>query len=155
VYREKDPVYRAVAERLAADACFPGARLFVWGWAPAFYYEAGLRGARPAARFAVLAQAGLTDYVPGNPDEPRPRAPGGPVQAAHWDWLMADLGRTPPTYVLDTAPAGIYHWDRFPLGDYPPLDRLIAGSYERIGEVARVSIYRRRACAARVEEGRR
>lgn len=37
VYRETDPVYRRGAERLAADPCFPGSRLFVWGWAPAFY----------------------------------------------------------------------------------------------------------------------
>jgi hypothetical protein len=150
VYHEADPVYRRVAERLEADECFPGSRLFVWGWAPAFYYEAGLRGARPASRFAVLAQAGLTDYVPGNPDPPRLRVPRTPVQvAAHWDWLMADLERTRPTYILDTAPAGIYHWDRYPTRDFPPLDRLIAESYERIDDVDRVSVYRRRGCAAR------
>ena len=149
VYREADPVYRAVAERLEADECFRGARLFVWGWAPAFYYEAGLRGARPASRFAVLAQAGLTGYVPGNPDAAPSRESG--QAAAHWDWLMADLERSRPAYILDTAPAGIYHWDRYPLRDYPRLERLIAESYERNGEVARVSVYRRRGCAARRE----
>src|SRR5262245_1518442 len=42
VYRETDPVYRRTARRLARDACFPGSRLFVWGWAPAFHYYAGL-----------------------------------------------------------------------------------------------------------------
>jgi hypothetical protein len=150
VYREADPVYRTVAERLESDECFPGARLFVWGWAPAFYYEAGLRGARPASRFAVLAQAGLTGYVPGNPDGARLRAPRGPLEAAaHWDWLMADLRRTRPTYILDTAPAGIYSWDRYPLRDYPLLDRLIAEGYERTDEIDRVTVYRRRGCAAR------
>ena len=150
VYRETDPVYRAVAERLAADECFPGSRLFVWGWAPAFYYEAGLRGARPASRFAVLAQAGLTGYVPGNPDGARRREPGEPVpEPAHWDWLMADLERTPATYVLDTAPAGLYRWNRYPLRDYPRLDRYVAEGYERIGDVSRVRVYRRRGCAAR------
>ena len=117
VYRETDPVYREVAERLAADECFPGS-LFVWGWPPAFYYEAGLRGARPASRFAVLASAGLTGYVPGNPDGARRREPGDAVQApAHWDWLMGDLERARATYVLDTAPSGIYRWNRYPLRD--------------------------------------
>ena len=150
VYRETDPVYREVAERLAADECFPGSRLFVWGWAPAFYYEAGLRGARPASRFAVLASAGLTGYVPGNPDGARRREPGEPVPApAHWDWLMADLERSRATYVLDTAPAGLYRWNRYPLRDYPRLDRYVAEGYDRIDEVSRVRIYRRRGCAAR------
>ena len=149
VYRETDPVYRAVAERLEADPCFPGSRLFVWGWAPAFYYEAGLRGARPASRFAVLAAAGLTGYVPGNPDGARRREPGEPVPApAHWDWLIADLERTRATYILDTAPAGLYRWNRYPLGDYPRLDHHIAEGYDPIDEVSRVRIYRRRGCAA-------
>lgn len=150
VYREADPVYRAVADRLAADECFGGSRLFVWGWAPAFYYEAGLRGGRPASRFAVLAAAGLTGYVPGNPDGARRREPDEPVQAlAHWDWLMGDLERTRATYVLDTAPAGLYRWNRYPLHDYPRLDRYVAEEYELLDEVSRVLVYRRRGCAAR------
>jgi len=150
VYRETDPVYRAVADRLAADECFPGSRLFVWGWAPAFYYEAGLRGGRPASRFAVLAAAGLTGYVPGNPDGARRREPGEPDPApAHWDWLMGDLERTRATYVLDTAPTGLYRWNRYPLADYPRLDRYVAEGYERIDEISRVRVYRRRGCAAR------
>jgi hypothetical protein len=37
-YRESDLVYWATAARLARDPCFPGSRLFVWGWAPTFYY---------------------------------------------------------------------------------------------------------------------
>ena len=127
-----------VAERLKSDECFPG-RLFVWGWAPAFYYEAGLRGARPASRFAVLAAAGLTGYVPGNPDGARRREPDEPLLApAHWDMLMADLDRTPATYILDTAPAGLYRWNRYPLRDYPRLDRYVAEGYDLVEEVSRV-----------------
>jgi hypothetical protein len=149
VYREADPVYRAVADRLVADECFPGSRLFVWGWAPGFYYEAGLRGSRPASRFAVLAAAGLTGYVPGNPDGARRREPGEPVPApAHWDWLMGDLERTRATYVLDTAPVGLYRWNRYPLRDYPRLDRYVAEGYERIEEVSGVRVYRRHGCEA-------
>lgn len=150
VYRETDPVYREVAERLAEDECFPGSRLFVWGWAPAFYYEAGLRGAGPASRFAVLASAGLTGYVPGNPDGARRRDPGEAVPApAHWDWLMADLERSRATYVLDTTPAGLYRWNRYPLRDFPRLDRYVAEGYDRIEEISGVHVYRRRGCAAR------
>jgi hypothetical protein len=150
VYRETDPVYRAVAERLEADECFPGSRLFVWGWAPAFYYEAGRRGARPASRFAALSQASLTSYVSGNPDGARRREPDEPALApAHWDWLMSDLERSRATYILDTGPAGLYRWNRYPLRDYPRLDRYVAEGYERLDDVLRVRIYKRRGCVAR------
>jgi len=150
VYRERDPVYARVADRLAADACFPGSRLFVWGWAPAFYYEAGLRGAGPASRFVVLASAGLTAYVPGNPDGARRREPDEPALApAHWDMLMADFERTPPTYFVDTAPAGIYRWNRYPVVDYPRLQQYVAEGFERLDDVDRVRIHRRKGCAVR------
>ena len=62
---------------------------------------------------------------------------------------MADLERTRPAYILDTSPAGIYGWDRYPLRDYPRLERLVGEGYERLDEVARVSVYRRLGCAAR------
>jgi hypothetical protein len=157
VYRERDPVYARVADRLAVDVCFSGSRLFVWGWAPAFYYEAGLRGheagllaARPASRFVVLASAGLTGYVPGNPDGVRRPEPDEPALAsAHWDMLMADFERTPPTYVVDTAPAGIYRWNRYPVVDYPRLQQYVAEGFERLDDVDRVRIHRRKGCAAR------
>jgi hypothetical protein len=62
---------------------------------------------------------------------------------------MDDLERTRATYVLDTAPAGLYRWNRYPLRDYRRLDRFVAESYERIDDVSRVRVYRRRGCAAR------
>ena len=62
---------------------------------------------------------------------------------------MGDLERTRATYVLDTAPARLYRWDRYPLRDYPRLDRYVAEGYERIDEISRVRVYRRRGCAAR------
>ena len=40
-----------------------GGTLFVWGYAPVFYYHARLPA---ASRFVVLAQARLTDYISGN-----------------------------------------------------------------------------------------
>jgi hypothetical protein len=149
VYRETDPVYRKTAERLSRDACFSGSRLFVWGWAPAFYYYAGLLGARPASRFAVMAQAGLTRYVPGNLGSVRRRAPGEPDPAPiHWDWLMDDLEESRATYVLDTAPAGIYRWDRYPVADYPRLDAYLRGRYEVLDAVDGVRVFRRLGCVA-------
>ena len=154
VYRETDPVYRATVARLAADACFPGSRIFVWGWAPAFYYEAGLLGARPASRFAVLAQAGLTGYVSGNLASARGGAAGPPDPVpAHWDLLMGDLERSRATYILDTAPAGIYRWNRYPLRNYPRLDGYVRENYEALDTVGDVQIFRRRDCRAEARSG--
>jgi hypothetical protein len=146
VYQESRPVYRQLAERLSRDECFRGSRLFVWGWAPAFYYEAGLRGSRPASRFAVMAQAGLTGYTPGR----RARDGGPPTIPAirHWDWLMDDLERNRATYFLDTAPAGIYRWDHYPLRDYPRLERYVERYFDPLGSIQGVRIFRRRGCAS-------
>jgi Dolichyl-phosphate-mannose-protein mannosyltransferase len=145
VYRETDPVFRRVADRLHADACVAGATLFVWGYAPIFYYEARLP---PASRFVVLPQSRLTGYVSGNfssLDEGGPEAPG--VVPRHWDWLFEDLERSRATYVLDTAPAGIYRWDRYPLSDFPRLRDYVAAHYDDAGSVDGVRVYRRRGCA--------
>jgi len=62
---------------------------------------------------------------------------------------MEDLEQARATYVLDTAPAGLYRWNRYPLRDYPRLDRLVTGKFERLDDMSRVRIHRRRGCAAR------
>ena len=42
--------------------------MFVWGYAPPFYYYARQHGdIRPASRF-IIPQASLSGFVPGNPD---------------------------------------------------------------------------------------
>jgi hypothetical protein len=121
---------------LVRGPCFTGSRLFVWGWAPGFYYEAGLRGVRPASRFVVMAQSGLTRYVSGR-QRRTPAAHGRDPGPGHWDLLMGDLERNQATYILDTAPAGIYRWDRYPVEDYPTLDQYLAEHYEPLASVGR------------------
>ena len=147
VYRETDPVYRAVAARLAADPCAKGATLFVWGWAPIFYYYSGMP---PATRFSVLATSGLTSYVAGNLASAREEVDTRDhVDPAQWDLLMADLERNRATFVLDTAPAGLYRWNHHPVARYPRLRDYLAANFDVVATVERVSIYRRRDCAGR------
>ena len=148
VYREADPVYRRVAERLRSDPCAAGATLFVWGYAPIFYYEARMP---PASRFVVLSQSRLTGYVSGNRNSLEahgPQAPG--VVQRHWDLLFQDLERSRATFILDTAPAGIFRWDRYPLSDFPRLQAYVAAHYEDAGSVDQVRVYRRRGCGVGV-----
>jgi hypothetical protein len=142
VYRERDPVFRRVADRLRADPC-PGP-VFVWGWSPTIYYYAGLP---LASRFAVLPPARLTGYVPGNTASERGEATPGEIVSRHWDWLMEDLERTRPTLVVDTAPANLFRWGRYPIARYPRLQEYIDREFEPAGAVEGVRIYRRRGCA--------
>ena len=146
VYSERLPVYREVAERLRADACATGATLFVWGFAPNLYYYADLR---PASRFVVPTQARLTGYIPGNLASNRGDiAAEAAVVPAHWDWLMSDLDRHRATFIVDTAPANLYRWGRYPVGDHPRLQRYVDDHFDLVETIREVRIYRRRGCEA-------
>jgi len=147
VYRETDPVYAAVARRLQSDPCAPHATMFVWGYAPPFYYHARMPA---ASRFVVMAQSRLTPYVSGNRASLRRAGEADPaVVPAHWDWLMGDLDRHRATFVLDVAPAGLYGWNDFPVADYPRLRDYLAAHFEHVDTVHRVRIFRRVGCGAR------
>ena len=52
---------------------------------------------------------------------------------------------TPARFALFVA---VYRWNRYPLRDYPRLDRYVAEGYDRVDDVPRVRIYKRRGCAA-------
>ncbi|MCU0242299.1 MAG: hypothetical protein MUF51_07735, partial [Vicinamibacteria bacterium] len=144
VYRETDPIFRDVGARLRAERCAAGDNVFVWGWAPSIYYYADLP---IAARFVSLAQARLTHYAPGNLESVR-RDNG--LQAddthPHWDWLMQDLERNRATFIIDTAPAGLFRWNHYPISDYPRLAKYLDDHYTLIGELRRVRLYRRNGC---------
>ena len=140
VYRELDPVYKTVAKRLKQDSCYDNGSIFVWGYAPAFYYYSGLQ---PASRFVVMGQARLTGYVSGNLGSLDRASQGVPE---HWEWLMMDLKKKDVTYILDTAPAAIYRWNHFPLKNFPLLKNFIDDGFEQLDVVDDVVIYRSRSC---------
>jgi 4-amino-4-deoxy-L-arabinose transferase-like glycosyltransferase len=133
------PVFGNVARRLRADPCFDGARLFVWGFAPDFYYHARLR---PASRF-VLPGATLSGYQPGHPDAHAARAL---VREDHWRLLLDDLARRRATYVLDTAGSGLHRWRHFPAHRFPALWGLLRREYTLVDVVDGVAIHRRVGC---------
>jgi hypothetical protein len=146
VYRERDPVFRQVAQRLHRDPCAATGSLFVWGYAPIFYYYADLPA---ASRFVVLAQGNLTGYISGNLESVRGRQPAAAVSAANWDLLMRDLDTRRATFILDTAPAGIYRWNQYPIERFPRLQRYVQEQFEPIDEIDHVVVYRRRGCEGR------
>ena len=141
VYRERDPVYRKVAQVLKRSPCYTGATLFVWGYAPMFYYYAELT---PASRFALLSHGGLTGYISGNLQIIRSQQNSDGRES--WRLFLEDLDKNRCTYILDTAPAAIYRWDRYPMKDYPLLNDYVAKNFELITTVDQVAIYQRLHC---------
>ncbi len=145
VYEETLPVFQRVASRLEEDPCFAKGSLFVWGFAPQLYAEAGLP---PASRF-VVPQASLTGYVPGRRSGGEATdARGAFIQEGHWDLLMQDLESHPPVFVLDTSPSGLHGWDRYPMRDLPRLDAFVRNGYRAVADVDGVWVWRRKGCEA-------
>jgi hypothetical protein len=142
-YPERQRIFGLVATWLQRDACEPDARLFVWGYAPEFY---ALSGLRPATRFLFI-EASLVGYMPGDQasaadgDEARTR-----VLARHWDWLMDDLGRTRPAYVIDTAGLPRLRFKRFHVKRYPRLAAWLASDYRPALELSGLVVWRRLDC---------
>jgi 4-amino-4-deoxy-L-arabinose transferase-like glycosyltransferase len=136
------PVFGRVAQRLRADPCFDGARLFVWGFAPELYYHSRLR---PASRFVVPAYT-VSGYEPGHPDA---RAAERLIREDHWALLISDLERSRATYVLDTAGSGLHRWRPFPVHRFPHLLALLRREFVLLDTVDGVAIYRRIGCAPR------
>lgn len=146
VYRETDPVFCRVADRLRQDPCYANASMFVWGYSP-LYYHAGLK---PASRFAVLPQSGLTGYVSGNLGNlAAGSSPQQSLHEDHWQVLISDLERSQATYMIDTSPAAIFRWDRYPIHDFPQLQRYLQDHYAQIDTVGGIVLYRRLGCRSK------
>ncbi len=134
-----------IAERLRRDSCYRTASMFVWGSAPVFYYHAEL----PLASRFFFPEFPLVSLYAGNrrSTEHHARPIVRDRRGKHWKWLMADLRKNEPTYILDTAPSELkMWWEYFPLRDYPQLDHFVRRHYDVLDSINGVQIYRRRAC---------
>ena len=141
----EDAIAFHVATRLRTDPCYRQGSLFVWGSNPVFYYYAGL----PLASRYFFPEYPLVSYTSGNrlATSHHLRGRTRERRGRHWRWLMADLSRSEPIYILDTAPAGLSMWEYFPLHDYPGLERFVRHRYDELDTINDVKIYRRRGCA--------
>ena len=95
----------------------------------------------------VLPQSRLTGYVFGNLASNRGESDVGNVEVPeHWDLLMDDLERHRATFIVDTAPANVYRWGRYPIERYPRLQRYVERGFARTRDVDGIRIYRRNGC---------
>jgi hypothetical protein len=137
-----DPRYARIAASMPSS-CAVARPLFVWGYAPQLYVLARLR---PASRFVVPIDT-ITGYIVGNDTFARGALDTtSRIVPEHWDWLMSDLERSRPEYIVDTAPADLNHWSLYPLSKFPRLAAFVDRGYRVDAVVGGAIIYRRTDC---------
>jgi dolichyl-phosphate-mannose-protein mannosyltransferase len=113
----------------------PDERIFIWGHAPYLYLEAQRR---PACRYVETFP--LTGHVfggllPGT-DTRKWIVPGA------WSHFEDDCKRHPPEYIVVLQ---LHARDaRYPVSDFPVLDRLLANRYQQVAETPDGIVYRTR-----------
>jgi hypothetical protein len=122
------------------DHSEPSDRVFVWGYFPLIYVAADrLAATRFVGCHYVTGYAAIGLGQDLSPEiEDRLGVPHG------WADLLADLETYRPVLLVDTAPADLHHWRRYPLARYPVLADYVAAHYVREATVQAAVIYRRR-----------
>jgi hypothetical protein len=132
------PRARALA-RYVREHTAPDARILVWGYGSALYH---LAQRRPATRFPYVTY--LVGAVEGTPTWWSPFHPSRALELPRaWALFFDDIARHPPELVIDTAWAGYFAFQKFPVEKYPGLMRLLDAGYDRT-EVAGFAVWRRR-----------
>lgn len=142
----------------------PADRIFVWGYLPKIIYEAKRR---PASRFVfsqfLTGSQPMTHGMDFDPTKPGPSAwqrvmwdysPTPPPLQVYdtsanavpeaWPQLFEDLHKNQPLYFIDTAPANIDRYGKYPLSKYPPLEEYVREHYSLDRDFDGVLLYRRK-----------
>ncbi len=128
---------RKVAEHVRRNTD-PSEKIFVWGHFSMLYY---FSKRLPASRFVYCDT--LAGAVMAGWPEPEPKHDGAYIVQKDWDALMADFKKTPPALVVDTSPADVKGWSRWPPERYPRLMAYLDEWYELDGVVEKMRVYRR------------
>jgi hypothetical protein len=136
------PRARALA-RYVREHTAPDARILVWGYGSALYH---LAQRRPATRFPYVTY--LVGAVEGTPTWWSPFHPSRPLEIPRaWNLFFQDLDRHPPELVIDTASAGYFAFQKFPVEKYPGLMRILDAGYQRT-VIEGFAVWQRRASPA-------
>ena len=132
--------YAAVA-RYVREHTRPEDKVFVWGYFPLIYVAADRLAATRFVGCHYLtgyAAIGLGRKLPIEAED-RLQVPGG------FDQLIADLEARHAEVIVDTAPADLHYWSRYPLARYPRLSEYVMRNFAYEAEVDHTVIYRRRS----------
>jgi hypothetical protein len=114
-------------------------RVFVWGYYPLIYVAADrLAASRFVGCHYVTGYAaiGLAQDLPPELEDRLGVPDAIPT-------LLRDLEHHRPALVIDTQPADLHHWRRYPLSRYPELANYVATHYRAETTVQNAVIYRR------------
>jgi len=132
---QADENYRLVGKYLK-DHTPEESMIYAWGYATPIYYYSDRRC---GARFLI------SDYISGRvfgtPNDSR--IIKSELNRAAWKDFMSDLHSHQPVYFIDTSPANHYGYGRFPIRNYPELNRLITESYRLETTINKIDVYRR------------
>jgi hypothetical protein len=132
------PRARALA-RYVREHTAPEARILVWGYGSALYH---LAQRRPATRFPYVTY--LVGAVEGTPTWWSPFHPSRALEIPRaWSLFFQDFERHPPELVIDTASAGYFGFQKFPVEKYPGLMRILDAGYQRT-EIEGFAVWKRR-----------
>jgi len=165
LFPQEEPIYQKLGDYIREHSETED-RLFLWGYLPKAYY---FSKRRPASRFVftqfLTGSSPKTHGMDFDPEKPASwpsvwkrlaleisdRDP--PLQvydtseyivAGAWDLLMADLEKNKPLFIIDTAPANINRYGKYPLEKFPRLHEYIQRNYFFDTTIDRVDLYRRR-----------
>ena len=145
---ETEPLFKRIPQTIESmDYCkHPNReRVFIWGYAPLFYYYFyTMCNMLPGSRF-VLPQASIAGYIPGNESSYSPQFnPKEYINNEHRVLLMEDLKRSKPFIIIDTSPNGFHHWDRYPLQQFEELHEFVRLNYAMLMDIEGFVVYIRK-----------
>ncbi len=144
---ETEPLLKKIPESFK-DANFcknQSEYIFVWGYAPLFYYyfykECGML---PASRF-ILPQASIAGYIPGNESQFKDGFNYKKyIITKHRIQLIEDLKRNKPYIIIDTSRNNFHNWKRYPLNSFADLYDFVNKNYFLAKDLEGFEIYIRR-----------
>lgn len=145
---ETEPLFRVIPQKIKEDGCCNGCfkknyrHIFIWGYAPLFYYYFYKKcSLLPASRF-VLPQASTAGYIPGNESQMKEDfKPEKYLKKEHRDLLIEDLIKNTPAIIIDTSPSNFHNWRRYPLTSFPELNEFIQKNYVFYKNINGYNIY--------------
>ena len=131
---------KAIAEWLRSHTA-PDDRVFMWGDYSVVYC---LADRLPGTRYMRTAPL-VGDFDP----EHLPRSTSVDVfqSARDIDQALRDLAANRPAVVVDTSPADLHGWSRFPLSSVAPIARYVHEHYALVAHPAGAAVYLRRTAA--------
>lgn len=118
-------------------------RIFIWGYAPLFYYYFYKECLMlPASRF-ILPQASTAGYIPGNESQfiSREFKFDKFVDRESRSQLIQDLIKNKPSIIIDTSKSNFHHWGRYKLNTFPELNEFIKNNYSLYEDINGFEIY--------------